>query len=89
MGLLDKLQTQGSVLTNLDGSTPTGYYDIGGVTNYPKQLAGSQLDLDGKKPVEYDQVTKYPAGLAASQLDFDGQTPKVPGKYPYLDNLPK
>lgn len=89
MGLLDKLQTQGSVLTNLDGSTPTGYYDIGGVTNYPKQLAGSQLDLDGKKSVEYDQVTKYPAGLAASQLDFDGQTPKVPGKYPYLDNLPK
>jgi hypothetical protein len=89
MGLLDKLQTQGSVLTNLDGLTPTGYYDIGGVTNYPKQLAGSQLDLDGKKPVEYDQVTKYPAGLAASQLDFDGQTPKVPGKYPYLDNLPK
>ena len=89
MGLLDKLQTQGSVLTNLDGSTPTGYYDIGGVTYYPKQLAGSQLDLDGKKPVEYDQVTKYPAGLAASQLDFDGQTPKVPGKYPYLDNLPK
>ena len=89
MGLLDKLQTQGSVLTNLDGLTPTGYYGIGGVTNYPKQLAGSQLDLDGKKPVEYDQVTKYPAGLAASQLDFDGQTPKVPGKYPYLDNLPK
>jgi hypothetical protein len=89
MGLLDKLQTQGSVLTNLDGSTPTGYYDIGGVTNYPKQLAGSQLDLDGKKPVEYDQLTDYPEGLRKSQLDFDGLTPKIAGKYPYLDNLPK
>ena len=89
MGLLTKLQTQGSTLTNLDGATPTGYYDIGGVTNYPKQLAGSQLDLDGKKPVEYDQVSKYPTGLKKSQLDFDGLTPKVTGKYPYLDNLPK
>jgi hypothetical protein len=89
MGLLDKLQTQGSVLTNLDGSTPTGYYDIGGVTNYPKQLAGSQLDLDGKKPVEYDQLTDYPEGLRKSQLDLDGLTPKIAGKYPYLDNLPK
>lgn len=89
MGLLDKLQTQGSVLTNLDGATPTGYYDIGGVTNYPKQLAGSQLDLDGKKPVEYDQLTDYPEGLKKSQLDLDGLTPKIAGKYPYLDNLPK
>lgn len=89
MGLLDKLQTQGSVLTNLDGLTPTGYYDIGGVTNYPKQLAGSQLDLDGKKPVEYDQLTDYPEGLKKSQLDLDGLTPKIAGKYPYLDNLPK
>jgi hypothetical protein len=89
MGLLDKLQTQGSVLTNLDGLTPTGYYDIGGVANYPKQLAGSQLDLDGKKPVEYDQLTDYPEGLKKSQLDLDGLTPKIAGKYPYLDNLPK
>lgn len=89
MGLLTKLQTQGSTLTNLDGSTPTGYYDIGGVTNYPKQLAGSQLDLDGKKPVEYDQLTDYPEGLKKSQLDLDGLTPKITGKYPYLDNLPK
>ena len=89
MGLLDKLQTQGSVLTNLDGLTPTGYYDIGGVTNYPKQLAGSQLDLDGKKPVDYDQLTDYPEGLKKSQLDLDGLTPKIAGKYPYLDNLPK
>jgi hypothetical protein len=89
MGLLDKLQTQGSTLTNLDGSTPTGYYDIGGVTNYPKQLASSQLDLDGKKPVEYNQQSNYVAGLKKSQLDYDGNTPTIPGKYPYLDNLPE
>jgi hypothetical protein len=89
MGLLDKLQTQGSTLTNLDGSTPTGYYDIGGVTNYPKQLVGSQLDLDGKKPVEYNQQSNYVAGLKKSQLDYDGNTPTIPGKYPYLDNLPE
>lgn len=89
MGLLTKLQTQGSTLTNLDGATPTGYYDIGGVTNYPKQLAGSQLDLDGKKPVEYDQLSDYADGLKKSQLDLDGLTPKIAGKYPYLDNLPK
>lgn len=89
MGLLTKLQNQGSTLTNLDGATPTGYYDIGGVANYPKQLAGSQLDLDGKKPVEYDQLSDYADGLKKSQLDLDGLTPKIAGKYPYLDNLPK
>ena len=89
MGLLDKLQTQGSTLTNLDGLTPTGYNDIGGVTNYPKQLAESQLDLDGKKPVEYDQLSDYTDGLKKSQLDLDGLTPKIAGKYPYLDNLPR
>ena len=47
MGLLTKLQTQGSDLTALDGKTPTSY---NGVSNYPQDLAKSQLDLDGLKP---------------------------------------
>jgi hypothetical protein len=47
MGLLDKLQNQGSTLTNLDGTTPTSYT---GATKYPQGLAKSQLDLDGKTP---------------------------------------
>ena len=67
MGLLDKLQTQGSNLTNLDGATPTSYT---GATKYPQGLAKSQLDLDGKAPDSYDQLTKYPEGLAKSQLDL-------------------
>ena len=59
------------------------------LTKYPAGLAKSQLDLDGKTPVGYNQQTNYPAGLAKSQLDFDGNKPTIPGKYPYLDNLPK
>ena len=86
MGLLDKLQTQGSNLTNLDGATPTSYT---GATKYPQGLAKSQLDLDGKTPTGYNQQTNYVAGLAKSQLDFDGNKPTIPGKYPYLDNLPR
>ena len=42
MALLDKLQTQGSVLTDLDGKTPVKY---DGVSQYQKDLAISQLDL--------------------------------------------
>lgn len=86
MGLLTKLQTQGSDLTALDGKTPTSY---NGVSNYPQDLAKSQLDLDGKTPVSYDQVSKYPEDLKKSQLDLDGLKPTIKGKYPYLDNLPK
>ena len=47
MGLLDKLTTAGSTLTDLDGKTPTKY---DGVSNYKKDLATSQLDLDGVIP---------------------------------------
>lgn len=86
MGLLDKLQTQGSNLTALDGKTPTSYNQV---SNYPQDLAKSQLDLDGKTPVSYNQVSNYTVDLAKSQLDLDGLTPTIKGKYPYLDNLPK
>jgi hypothetical protein len=52
MGLLTKLQSQGSILTNLDGATPAGFN--GQVSNLnPNALAGSQLDLDGQTPSQY------------------------------------
>jgi hypothetical protein len=79
MGLLDKLQTAGSVLTDLDGKTPTKY---DGASQYQKDLATSQLDLDGKTPVKYDGASQYQKDLAVSQLDLVNPTK-------YLDNLPK
>lgn len=86
MGLLDKLQTGGSNLSAYDGKTPVNYSKQ---TNYPKVLRQSQLDLDGKDPVVYNRVSNYPIDLAASTLDLNGATPTIPGKYPYLDNLPQ
>mgnify|MGYP000075482903 CR=1 FL=1 len=50
MGILDKLTTAGSVLTDLDGKTPKAY---DGVSNYENDLKQSRLDLDGKKNQEY------------------------------------
>ena len=81
MGLLDKLTTAGSVLTDLDGKTPLKY---DGASNYKKDLATSQLDLDGKTPKSYDGASNYKKDLATSQLDLDGKTPSK-----YLDNPPK
>ena len=81
MGLLDKLTTAGSVLTDLDGKTPVKY---DGASNYKKDLATSQLDLDGKTPLQYDGVSNYQKSLATSQLDLDGKTPSK-----YLDNPPQ
>ncbi len=81
MGLLDKLTTAGSVLTDLDGKTPKSY---DGISNYQKDLATSQLDLDGKTPKSYDGVSNYEKDLATSQLDLNGKTPSK-----YLDNPPR
>lgn len=81
MALLNKLETEGSLLSSLDGKKPLEY------DKQTKQIAGltkSQLDLDGKKPLEYDKQTVQIAGLQKSQLDLDGKNPKK-----YLDNLPK
>ena len=72
MGILSKLQTNGSNLTDLDGKTPSKYP---GTSQYQKDLAVSQLDLDGKTPTKYDQVSKYQQMLSKSQLDLDGKTP--------------
>lgn len=79
MALLDKLQTQGSLLTDLDGKTPTAF---DGASQYQKDLEKSNLDLDGKKPLVYDRQTKQIVGLTYSQLDLEKPTK-------YLDNLPK
>lgn len=81
MALLDLLKKQGSVLTALDGKTPTSY---NGVSNYQTDLKTSQLDLDGKSPESYNGVSNYLTQLKSSQLDLDGKTPTK-----YLDNLPK
>ena len=51
MGLLDKLTTEGSNLTKLNGSTPETVTQV--VPLDPKSLLGSVLDLDGKTPTKY------------------------------------
>ena len=86
MGLLDKLQTAGSNLSAYDGTQPAKYDQK---SNYPTDLAKSNLDLDGKQPKVYDKKSNYATDLAVSQLDLNGLKPKVNGKLPYLDNLPK
>lgn len=55
------------------------------------KIDGSILtNLDGVTPPKFDPTTKLnPKSLVGSQLDLDGQKPNVPGKLPYLDNLPK
>jgi hypothetical protein len=78
MAILDKLQTQGSVLTDLDGKTPPSY---DGVSQYQKDLETSQLDLNNKIPKKYQGISQYQKGLIASQLDLVKPTK-------YLDNLP-
>jgi hypothetical protein len=52
MGLLDKLTTQGSTLSNLDGKTPQPTPPTTIPLN-PISLTGSNLDLDGKTPEKY------------------------------------
>lgn len=83
MGLLDKLLTQGSIYTSLDGKTPTPS-SLTTPLN-PKSLQYSKLDLDGKTPPKYNGVGKLnPLSFIGSKLDLDGKTPPK-----YLDNKPK
>ena len=51
MGLLDKLTTEGSNLTKLNGATPEQTPLV--IPLDPKSLVGSVLDLDGKTPAKY------------------------------------
>ena len=60
MALLNKLQNQGSVLSNLNGGTATvpnfkgsklhDTYSINDIPVVPGKPAPSQLDLNGEKP---------------------------------------
>ena len=50
MGLLNKLTTDGSLLTGLDGKKPLEYDKQ---TIQIASLTQSQLDLDGKNPNKY------------------------------------
>jgi hypothetical protein len=52
MGILSKLQKQGSIFTNLDGATPNGFNTQTSVLD-PNSLTGSQLDLNGQTPSKY------------------------------------
>lgn len=75
MALLDKLTNQGSTLSKYNGSQP------------PKAEAGLRTSVLHN---EYSvNGTPFIEGKPApSNLDWDGVTPKITGKYPYLDNLP-
>jgi hypothetical protein len=76
MGLLDKLQKQGSTLTKYDGADP------------PK----AEADLRTSTLHNEYSINGTPIFLgkpASSILDWDGKTPTIIGKYPYLDNLPE
>ena len=81
MGLLDKLEKQGSTLTDADGDSPTKM-DLS--SQATRIFNKSQLDLNGKKPEQMDLSSKFEKDLALSQLDLDGKTPSK-----YLDNPPR
>lgn len=81
MGLLNKLEKQGSTLTDADGGSPTKM-DLS--SQATKIFQKSQLDLDGRKPEQMDLSSKFEKDLALSQLDLDGKTPSK-----YLDNPPR
>tara|TARA_R110001592_G_scaffold240748_1_gene500933 strand:- start:276 stop:488 length:213 start_codon:yes stop_codon:yes gene_type:complete len=64
MGILNKLQTDGSNLSGFDGETPPSSpsqaestlhktYSINGTPNIPGMPQPSQLDLDGVTPPKY------------------------------------
>ena len=75
--LLNKLQKDGSQLSLLDGKTSPVY---NGRSQYQKDLETSQLDLDGKKPLEYNRQTIQIANLTkpktTKDLDLNGRTPE-------------
>jgi hypothetical protein len=95
MGLLDKLKNTGTPLSTGNGATPP--------TN-PGATKQSKLHADGNQasysvnganaPAVNKAYVEYNDGYnnalpQPSQLDLQGQKPVVPGKLPYLDNLPK
>jgi hypothetical protein len=75
MGLLDKLQKQGSTLSKYDGISP------------PKAEAGLRISVLHNE-YSVNGTPELGNKPAPSSLDWDGKTPKITGKFPYLDNLP-
>jgi len=81
MSLLNLLIQQGSVYTNLDGATPSGYIPNPNTVN--NNLADSQLDTNGVSNPIPPIIPLNPNSLQGSSLDLDGIAPPK-----YLDNLP-
>ncbi len=86
MGLLQKLEKDKSILTNLNGATPQQY--IGNTetlaTLNPSTLYSSRLDLEGETPAVYDALEKNQlfasltaANGAVSKYDLNGKTPSL------------
>lgn len=62
MGLLDKLTTEGSTLSEFDGTTPTSV-----IYNTPQSPLHNQYSINGNP-----SLTGFPT---PSQLDLNGVTP--------------
>tara|TARA_E500000318_G_C3562576_1_gene214145 strand:- start:2203 stop:2433 length:231 start_codon:yes stop_codon:yes gene_type:complete len=76
MGLKDKVLNGDSTLTAFNGGTPS-------------QVPGASKQ--SKLHFEYS-INNDPNSIgnpAPSVLDLNGKKPNVPGKLPYIDNLPK
>jgi len=76
MGLLDKLQGQGSVLAQYDGKTPPQFQNVA-----KQSKLHNEYSINGNP--------RLPGNPQPSTLDWDGKTPTIIGKFPYLDNLPE
>ena len=95
MGLLNLLTQTGTPFSTGNGATPSTnpwatkqslLHADGNQASY--SLNGTNAPAVNKAYVEYNDG--YNNALPQpSQLDLNGQKPTVPGKLPYLDNLPK
>jgi len=96
MGILTKLQTQGSLLTNLDGTTPDKYSGLISMLN-PGSLTGSQLDLEGKTQIstkegglfelsQNDDVIAAPGLLSGGSKSTSSTSPMI-NFQPMIDRL--
>lgn len=95
MGLLDKLTQTGTPLSSGNGTTPS--INPGATQQSKLHADGNQASysLNGANASDVTKAyTEYNDGYnnalpPPSRLDLQGQKPVIPGKLPYLDNLPK
>jgi hypothetical protein len=95
MGLLDRLKTSPAPLSVNNGATPP--INPGATKQSKLHADGTQpsYSLNGSNFIDVNKAyVEYRDGYnnalpQPSQLDLNGSTPKVAGKLPYLDNLPK